>query len=324
MKKNIILLLLSIITIPNIMACDICGCQLSGLSFGLLAGTNTHYIGLRYTQAAFSASIKYNSNLLQDEYSSDTFIRTELLGRYILSNKLQLHAIVPYINNDMNGSMQSLQFNGIGDPSLLLFYNVLEKKESKKEEVAAPSTNAIKQTLLIGGGLKFPTGKFDRSDRGEIVNRNFQVGTGSFDFLLSSNYTVSMGRWGLNAEASYKINTRNSDEYLFGNQFNTSGYLFYTIPIKNGVISPFTGTLFEAADKHDDGIQKFNTGGNATLGTVGMQVNWKSFSLNTLVQSPLQQNYNSDAISTIETDTRFSIGLLYHFAKKKKRKYSFN
>lgn len=324
MKKIIIISIVSLLTYSNVRACDICGCQLSGLSFGLLAGTRTHYLGVRYTQASFNASIIYNSDLLQDEFSEDTFTRTELLGRYILSTKLQLHAILPYIYNDMNGSVQSLEFDGIGDPSLLLFYDVFAKNKLKEEPVIDPPTSNFNHTLLVGGGIKFPVGKFDRFDRGEVVNRNFQVGTGSFDFMISSNYTINIKRWGFNTEASYKINTRNTDDYLFGNQFNASGYLFYSILIKNGVISPFAGILYETADKHKDSdVLQFNTGGNATLGTFGIQANWKSFSVNGLVQSPIEQNYNSDDISNIETEHRFSIGILYHFKKKKKNKYGF-
>lgn len=324
MKKISIALLISILICSTMHACDICGCQLSGLSFGMLAGTRTHYLGIRHTQASFNASIKYDSDLLQDEFSEDTFTRTELLGRYMLSTKLQMHAIIPYIDNDMNGSVQNLQFDGIGDPSILLFYDVFTKSKSDQAQIMAPPTSNINHTLLVGGGLKFPLGKFDRFDRGEVVNRNFQVGTGSFDFMISSNYTISMKRWGFNTEASYKINTRNSDDYLFGNQLNASGYLFYTILIKNGVVSPFAGVLYETADRHkDDDILQFNTGGNATLGTFGIQANWKSLSINGLIQSPFEQNYNSDDISNIETAHRFSIGILYHFAKKNKKKYGF-
>ncbi|GAA3522804.1 hypothetical protein GCM10022393_41820 [Aquimarina addita] len=323
MRKLVLYIIFTVITIPTTLGCDVCGCQLSGLSFGMLAGTSTHYIGVRFTQASFNASIRYNSDLLQDEYSQDTFTRTEILGRYIFSNKFQIHSIIPYISNTMNGSVQDLEFNGFGDPSLLLFYDVLAKKQSD-DKIAAPPTTIISHSLLIGGGVKLPMGTFDRFDRGEVVNRNFQIGSGSVDFLLSSNYTIALHRWGLNIEASYKMNTRNSDNYRFGNQFNSSGYLFYTIPIKNGIISPFAGTLYETAGTHDDdGIQQFNTGGNATLGTLGLQCNWKSFSLNALIQHPLQQNYNSDDISFIETEERFSIGLIFHFAKKEKKKFGF-
>ena len=324
MKKNIIIIvLLNILAVNQIKACDICGCQLGGLSFGLLAGTKSHYLGLRYTRSSFDALIQYDSDLLEDTYSNDVFTRTELLGRYILSDKIQLHAIVPYIYNEMEGNTENLTYQGIGDPLVLVFYNVLDKTKEADMEVEAP-TSKVSHTLFLGAGVKAPLGEFDRFEEGEVVNRNFQIGTGSIDFLLSANYTMAIKRWGLNTEVSYKINTRNPDEYRFGNQFNTSAYLFYSIPFTDGVISPFGGMYFETSEEHDDdGIRQFNTGGNATLATFGAQLNYKRFSFNVLYQNPIDQNYNSDSISQINAGDRISVGFLYHFKRKQKKKYGF-
>lgn len=320
-KKLIIIFLL---VFSTCQACDICGCQLSGLYFGLLANTNAHYIGLRYTKASFNATIDYNSELLPNEFSDDQFHRLEIMGRYMISNKSQIHAIIPYNYNDMNGSIQSLTFQGIGDPTILLYFTPFSKKEEKMNMVAAPDNSKASHTWLIGGGIKLPLGEFNRFDEGEVVNRNFQIGTGSVDFLISSNYSISLKKWGLNIEGSYKINTENKNGYLFGNQFNASSYLFYTQPLPNALLSPYAGIFYETGKTHtDQGILQVNTGGNATHATLGLQLNWNSITVNTFYQTPVDQNYNTDAISTINSGDRFTVGVLYNFKKKKKKKYGF-
>ena len=318
--KNVIIIVLLFITTKGMKACDICGCQLGGLYFGLLANSNAHYIGVRYTKAHFNASIDYGEDsLLPNEFSDDTFHRGELLGRYIISDRFQLHAIVPYMYNDMNGSEQVLTFQGFGDPSLLLYFNPLQKKKETSLKLAVPEYKNISHSLRVGGGIKLPVGKFDRFDEGEIVNRNFQVGTGSVDFLITANYSLAIKKWGVNVESSYKINTENKDRYRFGNQFNASSYLFYAQPLVNALVTPYSGIFYETGEMHRDGmIKQVNTGGNATHFTAGIQINWNSITLNSFYQTPIQQNYNSDAISTIDSGDRWSLGLLYNFKKREK------
>ena len=321
--KYIIYLCLIFQSTLQIHACDVCGCQLGGLAFGLLAGNSSHYIGLRYTLASFEARIKNGSDFRPDEFSNDTFTKTELLGRYILSERIQFQAIIPYIYNKMSGNSQNLTYQGIGDPTALLYLSILGKTQPNNT-VDKPNMEKISHTLLLGGGIKFPLGTFDRFDQGEIVNRNFQVGTGSIDYLITANYTINIGKWGFNTEASYKINSRNNDNYLFGNQFNTSFYSFYKKSIRNGVISPFLGLFYEHSGEHDDhGIRQLNTGGNSLLVTLGTQINWKKLSFNITYQNPMDQNYNSDSISEINANDRLSFGVLYHFKRKKKKKYGF-
>ncbi|UZO80361.1 hypothetical protein NBT05_15565 [Aquimarina sp. ERC-38] len=322
--KNLVITFIFLLATMITQACDICGCQLGGLYFGLLSNSNAHYLGVRYTKAHFNASIDYGEgSLLANEFSEDTFHRAELLGRYILSDRFQLHTIVPYIYNDMNGSEQVLTFQGFGDPSLLLYFNPLQKKEDPESKIAVPKYKNISHSLRIGGGIKLPVGKFNRLDKGEIVNRNFQVGTGSVDFLVTTNYSLAIKRWGINLEGSYKINTRNKDEYRFGNQFNASSYLFYAQPLINALLTPYSGIFYETGEVHKEGqIKQVNTGGNATHFTAGVQLNWKAITLNSFYQTPINQNYNTDDISTINAGERWSIGLLYNF--KKKEKLTFN
>lgn len=312
--KKIILILLVLGGSFQSQACDICGCRLGGVYFGILPLYNTHFLGLRYSQASFNASINYKNNqYFEDEFSADTYRRVDLVGRYSISPRLQVNFIVPYLMNDMNGSHQQVQSAGLGDPMALLYYNLFNTGDNGK--------SFWQHSLSIGGGVKLPVGEYLKQDAGRIINRNFQIGSGSLDYLLSMNYTLRYQQFGLNMEGSYKINSQNSEGYRFGNQSNASAYLFYWITTPQVAFLPFAGTYFEQAEKHRDGkIEQINTGGAALFGTVGVQVFRKNMNLNFLYQAPWIQDFNTESTVNISANSRFTIGFLYNFSFKKKKK----
>lgn len=284
-------------------ACDVCGCRLGGLSYGILPQHFQHLVGVKYSYAHFYAEMDHDSEYFGDEYSDDTYQRIDLMGRVSLLPRLQLNVQLPYLINEMDGSHQKVSSQGIGDPVVMAYFTPFN---------TGKETTDWKHSLLVGGGVKLPLGDDQKQDGGEIINRNFQLGSGSLDWLLSGNYTVSYLDWGLNLEASYKMNGTNKEDYRFGNQFNTSGYLFrYFEAVAIGYL-PFAGLYYESSERHQERqVSQVNTGGTALFATMGAQLYWKQFSLSVDYQLPLAQSFNSDNISTIETKTRFSVGLLF-------------
>ncbi|HAS42730.1 MAG TPA: hypothetical protein DCS93_19775 [Microscillaceae bacterium] len=312
--KRIILLVLFLSWGLQSQACDICGCGLGGVYFGILPMYSTHFLGLRYSQASFKAVIDYKNNqYFEDEFSNDTYRRIDLMGRYSITKRLQVNFIVPYLMNDMDGSHQRIQSAGVGDPMVLLYYNLFNTGDN--------GTSFWQHSLSVGGGVKLPVGEYQKQDAGQIINRNFQIGSGSLDYLLSMNYTLRYQKFGLNAEASYKINSHNSEDYRFGNQSNMSTYLFYWITTPQVAILPFAGAYYEQAEKHFDGkIEQLNTGGSALFGTVGVQLFRKNLNLNMMYQMPWKQDFNTESTVSISANNRFTIGLVYNFSFKKKKK----
>ena len=309
--KKLATFILIFIPAVNSMACDVCGCKLGGLYFGILPQFNTHFIGIRYSHATFKASLNYNSEYLEDEFSTDTYQRIDLMGRYSITEKLQINFLLPYMRNNMDGSHQNVTSHGMGDPMILVYFNPFN--------TGGETVRKWKHALLVGGGLKLPIGDYKKEDNGEIINRNFQLGSGSLDYVLSANYTLRYQNWGVNLESSYKINTANSLDYEFGNQANISGYLFNYVQTPQVSFLPYGGLFFETAGKHMDGrIEQVNTGGSATFATVGTQVFRNSFTLTMQYQHPVSQSFNSDHIATIEAGDRFTVGLLFNFSLKQK------
>src|SRR5688572_14916977 len=184
MKKICIAILFLLISHSG-TACDVCGCALGGNYFGLLPGLNRNFVGLRWSQAKFYAHMNHHSEYLAEEYSNDTYQKVEAWGRFGIGKRVQLFAFVPYIINGMNGSIQKVKASGLGDVVVIGNYRVL---------TTADEEALFQHTMLVGGGVKLPTGKFDVEDQGKLVNPNFQMGSGSVDFLVNAIYNVKYKR----------------------------------------------------------------------------------------------------------------------------------
>lgn len=304
MKKLTLILIFIITTASIVEACDVCGCSLGGNYFGILPLYNKNFVGLRWSQASFYSHIA-PTQYLPAQHSHDTYSKMELWGRYYLTKRIQLFAFIPYMYNDMNGTDQVVYAQGLGDINIMANYVILNTGEEKSD---------LKHTLIAGGGVKLPTGKFSLTDKGKIINRNFQMGTGSVDFNINAVYTIRYKKTGMNLETGYKINTRNRDQYLFGNQYRASAQAFYWQKLGPVSILPHAGINFEQAAMHKDGdIIQVNTGGTAWFGSGGMDIYVNRFTAGLNYQEPLAQNYNSDDTADILSKARWTASLTYNF-----------
>lgn len=296
--------MLMITLLLQVKACDVCGCSLGGNYFGILPLYNKNFIGLRWSRAKFHSYIA-PTQYLASQQSNDTYSKLELWGRYYVTKRIQLYAFVPYVYNDMNGTDQKVFAQGIGDINIMANYVILNTGEDKSD---------FKHTLIAGGGVKLPSGKFSLTDKGKIINRNFQMGTGSVDFNLNAVYTVRYKKAGINFETGYKINTCNRDEYLFGNQFRASGQLFFWQSFGSVSVLPHAGVNYEQGDMHKDGdIIQVNTGGTALLGSGGVDVYLNRFTVGVNYQKPVSQNYNSDDTAEITSKARWTASVTFNF-----------
>lgn len=303
--KKIFLLMIAVLFTVSLQACDVCGCALGGGYMGLLPDFDRNFVGLRWSQAKFNAYMNHHSEYFDDEYSHDTYNKLELWGRFKLGKRLQLFAFVPYSYNDMNGSVQKVTTHGLGDISVLANYRLL-----KTENEAA----AFQHTWMAAAGIKLPTGKDDLADNGTLVNPNFQLGTGSVDFIFNTSYQVTRNRVGTYLEAGYKFNRRNKEDYRFGNQFYLAANVLYTLSAGAFTFLPNAGFFFEQADQHRDGeVIVTNTGGNALFVSSGIETYFKTISFGVNYKAPVTQRFNSDSIADIEARARWMINVTYAF-----------
>lgn len=286
MTKYLFFGLLTLLSLPT-MACDLCGCSNGGSFFGILPQGHRGFLGIRYRYNS------YNSHLNSLNLSSQEQFRTaELWGRFYPARRVQVMAFVPYQFSQQtllkSGDVTPLR--GLSDITVLAHYNVLNTFMDDS------IVHAVNHNLLIGGGTKLPTGRFryDENSLLDVANPNFQLGTGSVDWIANVIYTARYKKWGLNADLSYRMTTTNPNGYRFGNRFNSSASVFYLTSLNRRSIMPNAGLFLEQAG-HDvrDKVMNKQTGGYAAYLNLGTEVYLNKLSLGISYRQPISQ-YLSD------------------------------
>ena len=289
------------------LACDVCGCSLGAFSQGIIPDYTSHFIGLRYNLAQFKAEVDHGLNG-NTEFSYDKYHRLEMTGRYNATEKLKVNFFIPYVVNQMNSSEQSFSKSGIGDPLILFNYKFFKSE-----------MELSKHYLTAGAGIKFPMGKSNMTDNEELLNRNFQPGSGSFDLLVMANYYLRKNKLGLVLESAYKMNTEAKSGYRFGNQFNFSTNLNYRIEQKKINWLAYSGFYFEQASRHNENEKPvFNTGGYGIYANAGLQFYISRLRLSAGIQAPVYQHFYTDNLTTLNSKMRVNTDLIIFIGKKEK------
>ena len=271
-----------IISSLQTFACDLCGCANGSSFIGLLPRSGTQFVGIRYRLRDFDSHL--NSILLKTHEEYQTI---EMWGRFYPVKKLQVLVFVPYNDNQQQllATGDVIRKKGLGDIVVLGHYNVWN--------TFLDSTNksGIYQNLMIGGGIKLPTGKFEYGYTDAEVNPNFQLGTGSTDFLISAIHTIKYKSFGLNSEVGGRIATKSNQYYRFGNRINGSLTAFYTKSWGDFSIMPNVGATIDYGFKdHKEGALSSQTGGFSLLGGIGIQAYYRKISTGFTFQEPIAQN----------------------------------
>lgn len=288
MKK--ILLVLLVMSQLETLACDICGCANGSAFVGLTPRAGTQFIGLRYRHRTYDSHL--NSVLLK---TRETYQTAELWGRFYPVKNVQVMAFLPYNSNHQvlkNSGTEAVK-NGIGDAIVLAHVTVFNSF------LDTTNTSHVYQSLMIGGGVKLATGKFEYGYEGEI-NPNFQLGTGSTDFLLSVIHTIKMHDWGLNTEIGGRISTRSNDKYRFGNRINGSLTAFYSKSWGLFSIMPNAGAIVDYGFRDiKEGVRNSQTGGVATLANAGVELYYSRFNLGLSYRLPVYQNLGEGELKSL-------------------------
>ncbi|MDQ6481411.1 hypothetical protein [Dyadobacter sp. LHD-138] len=266
-------------------ACDICGCANSGSYFGLMPQSNKSVIGIRYNHLNFTTHPA--SQVLRTE---EKFNVTELYTRFFPIKRVQIMAFLPYRMDQQITTSGTKKQNGFGDMTILINYNILNTLMDRE------NSSKFTHTLMVGGGIKLPTGRFkyDENDVLQVANANFQPGTGSTDFILNAFYTVNLDQWGLGFNVSRKFNTTNSQEYHFGNQLYGTMDLYRSFKVGKMTLTPAVGLYAEqSARGTKNDVVLDETGGRQLNGTVGLNLFSNRWTLGINGQKPIAQKSNS-------------------------------
>jgi len=301
MKKITLTIIVLSITLSS-FACPFCGCGVGNFYVGLLPDFQKRFIGLRYRYIPYQTHITSDEG---EEFSKDYYHTTELWCGVSIGDRWQILGFIPYQINYQNTDDGKKNLSGISDISVLANYKLVDKIKMN----GAKSTS---QQLLIGGGFKLPTGKYridPNNPETELGDVNSQAGTGSADFLLNSSYNIRFKKIGINTSVTYKISTTNNEQYQFGNRFNAGSFIFYAAKMKNTMLSPNVGILYQhSATNYFNNTKVDLTGGYLTMAAAGVEIGFKKITIGGNVQLPFSQDF---AAGQTEAKTRAMIHMSF-------------
>jgi hypothetical protein len=303
MIKFIGLMLLASVMITAAYACDVCGSASGNQSLGILPQHSRHFIGLQYMYSSFESNHPSLFDGKPDEHSQDNYHTVQLWGRFSLGKNWQLFGFVPYRYNKQLSNGISNKTTGLGDISFLVNRVLIREKEEA----------VWQHQLLAGGGVKLPTGAYTGiSAQDKLGIPNMQPGSGSWDFMVNTNYTVRRGKLGLNVDAAYTLTTANKENYKYGNRLNAGLLGFYTFKFNKLAIMPMAGYRYEyALHDYDNYSRKWlneQSGGYMSFITAGLQSYYGSWGLRLTCQLPASQHYGNGYVSA---GSRLDAGILF-------------
>jgi len=306
MKKYIILLLIACqfsfagTPPPNFKKflddCDACGCSATGGGMGFSSMLNKNFVGLRYVNQSYTS----RDGIFNDsKWIDENFNTVQLWARIPVFKNFQISAQVPYHFHNRELSTGEQTISGLGDITVLGLYTVYQTHKD---------STVFVHTLQAGGGIKAPTGKYDTNNKGS-QNPSFQVGTGSWDYLVAAEYVIRRKDLGFNAMVNYIYKTENEDHYKFGNQFNYGGTLFYILEGSKYTFVPqggLSGELYATNRQFKEDVPA--TKGDILFGKLGLEVGTGRFSMGVNAMLPVNQNLTG---GKVEANYRCSVNLNY-------------
>ncbi len=228
---------------------------------------------------------------------------------YGISPDLAVFGVVPYVDKSLDitqgGTRRTRSASGLGDVSLFGRYTAFKRNWTGRTLRLAPFA-----------GLGFPTGDDDESDSLGRLPASVQPGSGSWDPFGGIVLTYQTLDFGVDAQASYKINTE-ANGFEFGDVARLDASLQYRLwprELGSGVPGFLYGVL-EANLIHQEknevaSSKDANSGGLSLFILPGLQYVTKRWILETGVQIPVVQDLNGTAL---EKDYIFRVGFRVNF-----------
>lgn len=308
------------------IACDICGSYM-----GITPYDNKSSISFLHRYRVFNGYRNYQQQsqffpksayrtmhggeedslqLINRNYSKKDFESYkifELRFKYFVLKRLELNVFLPLINNKSKSNDVYNHYTGFGDISFNAGFHAMTPKADKK----------IRHKLIVGAGIKFPMGNFYAHD--EQSNRldfEMQPGTGSIDGFGYINYVCMTKKLGASISLNYKANGKNIYKEKLSNSHNDFLSVFYRLQYKDFSFYPSVQANYEFTE----GLRIKNklienSQVNALLVGPGLDIYYKSFSLNTSWQFTAFEEVRD---GYLKSAGRISVGLNYSFAKKEK------
>lgn len=220
--------------------------------------------------------------------TNETRQTIEMMFQHHLSERVMLTALLPFSTLTIEQG-NSFSVSGIGDPTFLGHY-IFELPTFERT------------TMLLGGGLKAPTGLSNLTDQsGNRFDTRFQSGTGSWDFILSSMMFLSHGGFTYALDLFAKFNTSGAMGDRLGHSLSATGTLSHDLLRNNASQTALVGIAGARLEtKSQDWISgKFDvdSGFTSLYAQAGGQVIFYFFKLDFLVLVPVHQSRSTLAMN---------------------------
>ncbi|MEZ4825921.1 MAG: hypothetical protein R3C61_06455 [Bacteroidia bacterium] len=258
MRNISLFVLILILGYGQVWGCEVCGCAATGSMIGIMPQFKGNFISLGWRYSRFYAS----ENL---DNGTDYFHQAEARLGLRVHPRLQVQVVMPYSINTHTAPTEKNSSHGPGDTWVMGDFTVLRSADT--------SARMFRHYFAAGAGIKIPTGKFDPENQKNPMPANFQMGSGSWDFLTHMFYNVRFRSWSLSADLTGRLNTVNADEYLFGNQLAGTTYISYLLRSPSVNIMPFGGIYYEKLGRNvSESVYQYGTGGSGTYAMVGTEL----------------------------------------------------
>ncbi len=228
---------------------------------------------------------------------------------YGIHSKLAVFAAVPYVQKDIDLSMNSNRISrssrGIADSKFFARYTFLQKDK-------------LGETLRLTGfaGVKAPTGEDRQSDTFGMLPQPLQSGSGSWDNFLGFVLTKQQLDYQMDFQLSYN-KTGTANKFKAGNSWQADASLQYRLSPKNmdNYNNHFVYGVLEANYRNQEnnsfvGVDDTNSGGSSLFLSPGIQYVTRKFILEAALQLPIYQNLSGFAL---KTDYVFTTGFRVNF-----------
>lgn len=319
MKKLSVLGALLMAALPSV-ACDQCGC---GLLLGVQPHDNVNNFGLqwrmRYLNGDILSPAATSPNVLKHAGHSgapitevpanytEVYTALEARGQFWIGKRASLTASIPVVNNFQSvDGVRYADIYAMGDPMLLARYAVMAS-------TSGPDTTRLRHRLTVGIGVKLPLGRSDVEQFGRELPHDLQPGTGTWDGLVSLEYSVRGGAWGTSMGLMGRYNGEMEGGYRMGHSASFTGEVFRIIPIKSVTLVPSAGAYIEAAKQDEmNGVADPTTGDKTLFSHVGARMWWHNIGVSFAWQHALLRDIGSLMIPNRE---RFTAGIIYSFER---------
>ena len=277
--------------------CDACGCSSSGGSMGFASMINNNFVGIRHLNQLYQSK---NPLYIDALWYDEKYNTTQVWARIPVFKNIQITTLIPYHFHQRNTETSSQEISGIGDITLLAFYQIFTTKNDSL---------ALKNTIQLGVGIKIPSGKFDQANNTGSINQSYQLGTGSWDYPIALEHILKYKKFGINNSMNYIVKTANKKSYQYGNQLNYGSTFFYLFEKNDHTIAPqigFAGEVYDENTQHKQSLK--NTKGDIVFGRIGLEMGKNKFSLGLSYMMPLQQNLASGNLEAVH---RWSVNFNY-------------